>query len=97
MSSRGDDLVFYCELCQAPIASNICSTHGIDFVTIKKASEVRRPPSSDENSLAPLQSKPESDRHKPPSRRRPETPQSDPPARRSADAKKYPPAPTPVG
>ncbi|MCB0277820.1 MAG: hypothetical protein KDI06_23595, partial [Calditrichaeota bacterium] len=36
MSKGSAKLIFFCQLCNAPIDSNICKVHGIDFVTIKK-------------------------------------------------------------
>lgn len=36
MSQGNAKLIFFCQLCNAPIDSNICKIHGIDFVTIKK-------------------------------------------------------------
>jgi len=38
MSQQQSKLTFFCEMCNKPIDSNICSIHGIDFVTIKKIS-----------------------------------------------------------
>lgn len=74
MSSHGEELVYFCELCQAPIASNRCTVHGIDFVTIKKADEVPRPPDGDERGLAPVRQTPE---------QTPRTPPVDTPVRRT--------------
>ncbi len=36
---KAERLTFFCQLCDKSIDSNICQTHGIDFVTIKKVSE----------------------------------------------------------
>ncbi|MCB0292311.1 MAG: hypothetical protein KDH97_18800 [Calditrichaeota bacterium] len=36
---KTERLTFFCQLCDKSINSNICPTHGIDFVTIKKVSE----------------------------------------------------------
>ncbi|RMH74994.1 MAG: hypothetical protein D6681_22570 [Calditrichaeota bacterium] len=36
MSQSAQNLIFYCELCEAEIEKNICPVHGIDFVTVKK-------------------------------------------------------------
>ncbi len=36
MRDRSERLTFFCQLCDENIQGNICPTHGIDFVTIKK-------------------------------------------------------------
>lgn len=36
MSGKSEKLSFFCEKCSQPIERNICPSHGIDFVTIKK-------------------------------------------------------------
>lgn len=40
MSRIGKKLTFYCVLCQAPLETNFCPEHGIDFVTVKKRDKV---------------------------------------------------------
>jgi len=36
MRNKSERLTFFCQLCDENIQGNICPTHGIDFVTIKK-------------------------------------------------------------
>lgn len=43
MAENFEQLTFFCQLCDASIESNICPRHGIDFVTIKKISQVKKP------------------------------------------------------
>ncbi len=43
MSKTSEQLTFFCQLCDESISGNICPTHGIDFVTIKRISA---PPST---------------------------------------------------
>lgn len=43
MSKTSEQLTFFCQLCDENISGNICPTHGIDFVTIKRISA---PPST---------------------------------------------------
>ncbi len=38
MRNKSERLTFFCQLCDENIQGNICPTHGIDFVTIKKVS-----------------------------------------------------------
>ncbi len=40
MSTTSSSLTFFCEMCNQPIERNTCSLHGIDFVTIKKISDL---------------------------------------------------------
>ncbi len=43
MAENFEQLTFFCQLCDASIDSNICPRHGIDFVTIKKITQVKKP------------------------------------------------------
>lgn len=43
MAENFEQLTFFCQLCDASIESNICPRHGIDFVTIKKITQVKKP------------------------------------------------------
>ena len=44
MSRKTEKLTFFCQLCDESIEGNICPTHGIDFVTIKKIAVAETPP-----------------------------------------------------